>query len=85
MILNTIITGLGICILVGVSIYLTVLSVVIDIIEMTVVFDGIGQSIAPLVNVYRGEGNHVGIDDPELIHMSQTAIRFVCPFGLNCV
>lgn len=41
--------------------YLPVLSVIISVIELTIVFDGIGQTITPLVNVYRGEGNTVGI------------------------
>lgn len=41
--------------------YLPVLLVVFNIIELTIVFDGIGQAITPLVNVYRGEENSVGI------------------------
>lgn len=41
--------------------YLPVLLVVFNIIELTIVFDGIGQAITPLVNVYRGEENTVGI------------------------
>lgn len=41
--------------------YLPVFSVVISIIELTIIFDGIGQTITPLVNVYRGEKNTVGI------------------------
>lgn len=95
--------------------YLPVLSVIISVIELTVIFDGIGQAITPLVNVYRGEKNtegirkvmHIagraaamegigaslllfffgrylarmlGITDPELLHLCETAIRFVCPF-----
>ncbi len=41
--------------------YLPVLLVVINIIEMTIIFDGIGQAVTPIVNVYRGEENYVGI------------------------
>lgn len=41
--------------------YLPVLLVVFNILELTIVFDGIGQAITPIVNVYRGEENHVGI------------------------
>ena len=41
--------------------YLPVMSVVISVIELTVVFDGIGQAITPLLNVYRGENNQTGI------------------------
>lgn len=41
--------------------YLPVLLVVFNIIELTIIFDGIGQAITPLVNVYRGEENSVGI------------------------
>ena len=41
--------------------YLPVLSVIVSVIELTVVFDGIGQAITPLVSVYRGERNTEGI------------------------
>lgn len=41
--------------------YLPVLSVVISVVELTLVFDGIGQAITPLANVYRGEKNDDGI------------------------
>lgn len=41
--------------------YLTLLSVVINTIELTITFDGIGQAITPLINVYRGENNTAGI------------------------
>lgn len=41
--------------------YLPVLSVIISVIELTIVFDGIGQAITPLVNVYRGEKNTEGV------------------------
>ena len=95
--------------------YLPVLSVIISVLELTVIFDGIGQAITPLVNVYRGEKNTegirkvmrlagkaaafegicasillffsgrylariIGITDPELLRLCETAIRFVCPF-----
>lgn len=95
--------------------YLPVLSVIISVIELTVIFDGIGQAITPLVNVYRGEKNTegirkvmrlsgkaavfegigaslllfffgrylarmLGITDPELLRLCETAIRFACPF-----
>ncbi|MGN0279704.1 MAG: MATE family efflux transporter [Lachnospiraceae bacterium] len=95
--------------------YLPVLSVIISVIELTIIFDGIGQAITPLVNVYRGEKNTegiykvmrmagktaalegigaslllflfgrylarmLGITDPKLLLLCETAIRFVCPF-----
>lgn len=41
--------------------YLSVLSVIVSVIELTVVFDGIGQAVTPLVSVYRGEKNTEGI------------------------
>lgn len=41
--------------------YLPVFSVIISVMELTVIFDGIGQAITPLVNVYRGEKNTEGI------------------------
>lgn len=41
--------------------YLPVFSVIISVIELTVVFDGIGQAVTPLVSVYRGEKNTEGI------------------------
>lgn len=41
--------------------YLPILLCVFDVIEFTLVFDGIGQAITPIVNVYRGEGNQTGI------------------------
>lgn len=41
--------------------YLPILLAVMDILELTLVFDGIGQAITPLVNVYRGEENQTGI------------------------
>ena len=41
--------------------YLPILLVVFDIIELTLVFDGIGQAVTPIINVYRGEKNHAGI------------------------
>ncbi|MGN0412252.1 MAG: MATE family efflux transporter, partial [Lachnospiraceae bacterium] len=95
--------------------YLPVLSVIISVIELTVIFDGIGQAITPLVNVYRGEKNTVGIrkmmslagkaatlegigaslllflggrylarmlgiTDPGLLNLCETAVRFSSPF-----
>lgn len=41
--------------------YLPVLTIVTSIIELTVVFDGIGQAITPLAGVYRGEQNGIGL------------------------
>lgn len=41
--------------------YLPILSVIISVIEMTIVFDGVGQAMTPLVTVYRGEKNTTGI------------------------
>lgn len=41
--------------------YLPVFSVIVSVIELTVVFDGIGQAVTPLVSVYRGEKNTEGI------------------------
>ena len=95
--------------------YLPALSVIISVIELTILFDGIGQAITPLVNVYRGEQNTVGIrkvmglagkaaaaegigasmllfcfgrylarmlgiTDPGLLSLCETAIRLACPF-----
>lgn len=40
---------------------LPVLSVVTSIIELTVIFDGIGQAMTPLASVYRGEQNGIGL------------------------
>ena len=41
--------------------YLPVLLMVFNVIELTIVFDGIGQAVTPIVNIYRGEENYVGI------------------------
>ena len=41
--------------------YLPVLLMVFNVIELTIVFDGIGQAVTPIVNIYRGKDNHVGI------------------------
>ena len=41
--------------------YLPVLTVVASLVEMTVIFDGLGQALEPLVAVYNGEGNTKGI------------------------
>lgn len=41
--------------------YLPVLSTISSVVEMTIVFDGIGQAMTPLVNVYRGEKNTEGV------------------------
>lgn len=40
---------------------LPVLSVVISVINLTIVFAGIGLAISPLISVYRGEKNNLGI------------------------
>lgn len=41
--------------------YLPVLTVATSLMEMNVVFDGIGQALEPLVGVYHGEKNSAGI------------------------
>ena len=41
--------------------YLPVLTVVVSLVEMTVIFDGLGQALEPFVAVYNGEGNTKGI------------------------
>lgn len=41
--------------------YLPVLTVVASLVEMTVIFDGLGQALEPLAAVYNGEGNTKGI------------------------
>lgn len=41
--------------------YLPVLLMVFNVIELTIVFDGIGQAVTPIVNIYRGEDNRAGI------------------------
>ncbi len=40
---------------------LSAFSVVVNIFTLTIVFDGIGQAIQPLINVYRGEQNTKGV------------------------
>ncbi|MGN0173946.1 MAG: MATE family efflux transporter [Acutalibacteraceae bacterium] len=57
--------------------YLPVLLVVLNIFELTIVFDGIGQAVTPIVNVYRGEGNHVGIK-----RIMKTALKFAIAEGI---
>ena len=42
--------------------YLPVLTVVVSLVEMTVIFDGLGQALEPFVAVYSGEGNTKGIE-----------------------
>lgn len=41
--------------------YLPALLMVFNVIELTIVFDGIGQAVTPIVNIYRGEENCIGI------------------------
>ena len=41
--------------------YLPVLTLVTSIIQITIIFDGIGQAMSPLANVYHGEGNPDGV------------------------
>lgn len=41
--------------------YLPVLTLVINVIQITIIFDGIGQAMTPLVNVYLGEKNNSGV------------------------
>lgn len=57
--------------------YLPVLLVVINILELTIIFDGIGQAITPVVNVYRGEENHVGIR-----RAMKTALKYAAAEGV---
>ena len=39
--------------------YLVLLAVAVSLIEFSVVFDGIGMAIQPLIGVYLGEKNHL--------------------------
>ena len=57
--------------------YLPVLLVVFNVLELTIVFDGIGQAITPVVNVYRGEKNHVGIK-----RVMKTAFKYAVAEGI---
>ncbi|MGN1318622.1 MAG: MATE family efflux transporter [Lachnospirales bacterium] len=57
--------------------YLPLLLVIFNIFEMTVVFDGIGQAVTPIVNVYRGEGNNLGIKK-----VMKTAFKFAVAEGV---
>ena len=41
--------------------YLPVLSVLISLIELTIIFDGIAEAVTPLFNLYNGEKNQTGI------------------------
>ena len=41
--------------------YLTVMAVIFSMIELSVIFDGIGMAIQPLIGVYFGEKNHLMI------------------------
>ena len=53
--------------------YLPVLSVVISLVEMTMIFDGVASAVIPLFNQYKGEDNKRGIK--RLIRMaSRTSI-----------
>ncbi len=40
---------------------LAVVSVVVGVIDLTVMFDGIGQAMNPICSVYLGEGNSIGV------------------------
>lgn len=57
--------------------YLPALLVVFDILELTIVFDGIGQAVTPLVNVYRGEENQLGVK-----RVMKTALIFAVSEGV---
>lgn len=57
--------------------YLPALLVVCDILELTIVFDGIGQAVTPLVNVYRGEENQLGVK-----RVMKTALIFAVSEGV---
>ncbi|MGN0115826.1 MAG: MATE family efflux transporter [Acutalibacteraceae bacterium] len=57
--------------------YLPVLLVVFNIIELTTVFDGIGQAVTPVVNVYRGEQNYIGIR-----RVMKTALKYAIAEGV---
>lgn len=59
------------------EVYLPVLLVILNILELTIVFDGIGQAITPIVNVYRGEENHVGIK-----RVMKTAFKYAVAEGM---
>ncbi len=43
--------------------FLPVITVIVNIIELSLVFDGIGQAFTPIVNVYLGENNNEGVKD----------------------
>jgi Na+-driven multidrug efflux pump len=53
------------------STVLPALSVLVSIVELTIVFDGIGQALSPLIGVYRGENNAPGIRG--IMHTAQWA------------
>lgn len=58
--------------------YLPALLVVFNILELTIVFDGIGQAVTPLVNVYRGEENQPGVR-----RVMKTALKFAIGEGVS--
>lgn len=58
--------------------YLPALLVVFNILELTIVFDGIGQAVTPLVNVYRGEENQPGVK-----RVMNTALKFAIGEGVS--
>lgn len=41
--------------------YLPILTALITMVELTIVFDGVSAAVVPLFNLYRGEGNELGI------------------------
>lgn len=57
--------------------YLPALLVVLNVLELTIVFDGIGQAVTPLVNVYRGEENQPGVK-----RVMNTALKFAVGEGV---
>lgn len=58
--------------------YLPVLLMVFNVIELTIVFDGIGQAVTPIVNIYRGEDNRVGIK-----RVMKTALIYAVAEGIS--
>lgn len=57
--------------------YLSVYSVVVSVWLLTLIFDGVGQAFSPLVNVYRGEKNPLGVK-----RVMKGALRIACLEGV---
>ena len=56
---------------------LTTLSIVINVMELGIIFDGVGQALAPLLGIYRGEKNKAGI-----VNIVNTAQRSAIAEGI---